>query len=136
MIARCYVCQETTPVGHSHHKDPQALGGSDLDRVNLCPNCHQLIHTAAHKILKSPESADNLISMKFPLNSPKYKRCVELVSRVAKKMQEPDKVDTKRVILNLPVATIIKLKDQAAGSKIGWLEYATKILIRQGNKTM
>lgn len=131
----CYICTEATLVGDSHHRDPQAYGGSDFDRADLCPNCHKLIHAAAYKLLKSPEQADSMVAFKFIPNSPAYKRCMDLVARIARKSQNPDPVSVKRVSLNLPTTAIAKLKIQAKQSGVGWLEYTEQVLIAQANKT-
>lgn len=47
---------------HTHHKKPQALGGTDhpSNLINLCPNCHDALHNAAYK-LANPRHADSRV---------------------------------------------------------------------------
>lgn len=61
---RCGCCGE---IGsklsmHTHHKKPQALGGTDhpSNLVDLCPNCHDALHNAAYK-LANPKFSDSKV---------------------------------------------------------------------------
>lgn len=66
-IFQCYVCRDQFPSihRHTHHKVPQSLGGKDTpdNLVDLCPQCHDLLHSIAYKLVSKKYSISFLEDM-------------------------------------------------------------------------
>lgn len=84
----CYVCQTLFPVMHRHvhHKVPRASGGPDTPEnlVELCPGCHDALHSVAYKLLSGKASAQRVtdeVAMIYK-NDAASKRCFELAQLV------------------------------------------------------
>jgi len=54
----CFVCHSNSIFADSHHILPRSRGGTEGPEVNLCQDCHRLLHSAAKKMKrgKSPDS--------------------------------------------------------------------------------
>lgn len=88
-IFRCYVCEEKFPSIHQHvhHKVPRSLGGKDTpdNLVELCPQCHDLLHNIAYKLVSKKYSVSFLednIRFVYKTNDNAVKRCLELACLV------------------------------------------------------
>lgn len=61
---RCGCCGTvgSTLSMHTHHKTPEALGGTDHPEnlIDLCPNCHDALHNAAYKLV-NPKHSDSKV---------------------------------------------------------------------------
>lgn len=76
---------------HTHHKKPQALGGTDhpSNLVDLCPNCHDALHNAAYKLANPKHSATKVkdqISIIYRDNLRAAQTCWELALLVRDEM--------------------------------------------------
>lgn len=57
---KCDICDDIFPNlhRHVHHKVPQSLGGTDdpSNLAELCPQCHDLLHSVAYKLVSKKVS--------------------------------------------------------------------------------
>jgi len=61
----CGCCSKQYPTLHKHvhHKVPRALGGKDIaaNLIELCPGCHDSLHSIAHRMLSKKVSQTQII---------------------------------------------------------------------------
>jgi len=64
-VFTCGVCRNIYPTIHRniHHIKPRSVGGPDtLDNlIDLCPSCHDALHSIAHKLLNKKYSESTVI---------------------------------------------------------------------------
>jgi hypothetical protein len=84
-IFQCYICAEKFPSihKHTHHKIPRSLGGKDTpdNLVELCPQCHDLLHNIAYKLVSKKYSVsflEDMIKFVYKDNNAANKKCMEL----------------------------------------------------------
>lgn len=88
-IFKCSICEEDFPSihRHVHHKIPKSLGGTD-DKSNLselCPQCHDLLHNVAYKMVSKKVSYVNLedmVKVVYNGNLNAVLKCLEYASLV------------------------------------------------------
>lgn len=83
------MCQNIFPNihRHDHHKVPRSLGGSDspANLVSLCPQCHDLLHNVAYKMISKKVSTitlEDMVRMTYEGDMASVKRSWELASLV------------------------------------------------------
>jgi hypothetical protein len=92
-VFRCGCCDEIFPDIHlhTHHKVPQALGGTDepSNLIDLCPGCHDTLHNVAYKLMNrnySVVSVLDSVKLVYKENARAIKICTELAIKVRDSM--------------------------------------------------
>lgn len=92
-IFQCYGCRKQFPNIHQHihHKIPRTLGGKDTpdNLLNLCPQCHDLLHNVAYKMMNKKYTMTTLLDMvklTYDGDQGSVNRCMELASLVRDEM--------------------------------------------------
>ncbi len=82
---KCDVCSDPFPSihRHVHHKVPKSLGGTDdpSNLANLCPQCHDLLHNVAYKLVsrKVPLTMlEDQVAIVYDMNQEKIRKSFEL----------------------------------------------------------
>jgi len=138
---KCYSCHEEFPSIHKHvhHKVPQSLGGKDtLDNlVSLCPQCHDLLHNIAYKLVSKKHSIsflEDMVRMVLRDNN-SVKRCMELAFLVRdeiiqQKESEKDPNDFADLYIRMRYKHKKKLHEWAKSTKISLEDLTRNILLR------
>jgi len=84
-IFNCGCCGNKYPTlhKHTHHKNPRAMGGKDVDSnlIDLCPACHDAIHAIAYRMLNKKTSRIQIIdsiALIYPQNKKAQETCIDL----------------------------------------------------------
>ena len=51
----CPLCNNDVESLDNHHVIPRSLGGENLQTIDICPNCHDLIHRTANAMISGNE---------------------------------------------------------------------------------
>jgi len=88
-VFSCGCCSKTLPTLHKHvhHKLPRALGGKDIpdNLIELCPACHDTLHSIAYKMLSKKSSSTQMIdslSLIYIGNKKAQETCLQLAMAV------------------------------------------------------
>lgn len=140
-IFQCYSCREQFPSihKHTHHKIPQSLGGKDTpdNLVNLCPQCHDLLHNIAYKLVSKKQSvsfAEDMVLMILK-DQGSVKRCMELAilvrdEMIIQKEKEKDPNDFADIYIRMRLKHKKKLHEWAKSSKISLEDLTRNILLK------
>lgn len=109
-VCRCRVCNDVVPVTfeQQHHVIPQAAGGKDGQKVQLCSGCHANLHRLADMMCSGKAGlAEDSAAIAYP--DPKTReRAFALAKTVVEYMvlKRDGKVETDqpcRVMIELPI---------------------------------
>jgi len=112
----CGCCEQFFPIlhQHTHHKVPQAIGGTDHKEnlIDLCPGCHNTIHNAAYKLLSRKISHGKIIdsiALIYKDNRKAQRICLELAIKVRDSLlkSQEEGVDPNHLV---NVCTILRKK--------------------------
>lgn len=97
---KCEVCADVCPSIHQHihHKVPKSLGGTDdpSNLANLCPQCHNLLHNIAYKLVSKKVSItmlEDMAAIVYEQDLTKVKKCLELAMLVRDEIIKSKEVD-------------------------------------------
>lgn len=136
------MCKEIFPNlhKHTHHKVPKSLGGKDTreNLVDLCPQCHDLLHNIAYKLVSRKQSTvflEDTAKMVYKNNQGAVERCMELAKLVRDEIifsRENEKGQNDFVDLNIKMKYKYKkrLHEWAKSSGISLEDMARMIIFR------
>jgi hypothetical protein len=141
-IFQCYVCEEKFPSihKHTHHKIPRSLGGKDTpdNLVELCPQCHDLLHNVAYKLISKKYNAsflEDMVKMVYKTNTGAVKRSFELAflvrdELIQAKESEKNPNEFVDVYVRMRYKHKKKLHEWAKASNISLEDMVRNILLR------